>query len=426
MTTKVRIKKCKATSFGGIFYIIDQFNSYIGSVIDSVLGKRVKTFGYGYSEIFRALFCVYFCGGDCIEDINNYLKGQLEQMPKMRVPSPDTILRGIKELATDNISYESKSGKTYHFNTAERLNGLLVSLLLSTRILEQGEAYDMDFDHEYLETEKYDTLYTYKKFRGYSPGVATIGNNIVHIENRDGNTNVKFHQADTFERIFSNLEGHGIKIRRARMDCGSYSKDIIDVVRKHCETFYIRAMRCESLYGWLMRHDNWKPVEIGNIKYEVISVPFDSIEGIDHCRLVVQRQKRENGELDIWEGEYTYRCIVTNDWDMEDEEVIEFYNQRGKQEKIFDEMDNDFGWKALPKSFMNENTVFLLITAMIKNFFNFIVAKDEMRKFGIKENARIKQLIFKFISVPAKWIRTSGQHILNIYSNRPYQLVYDS
>ena len=38
---------------------------------------------------------------------------------------------------------------------------------------------------------------TYKKFTGYSPGVAVIGDLIVGIENRDGNANVRFHQQDT-------------------------------------------------------------------------------------------------------------------------------------------------------------------------------------------------------------------------------------
>ena len=45
---------------------------------------------------------------------------------------------------------------------------------------------------------------TYKKFTGYSPGVAVIGDLIVGIENRDANANVRFHQQDTLERIFSN------------------------------------------------------------------------------------------------------------------------------------------------------------------------------------------------------------------------------
>jgi hypothetical protein len=35
-------------------------------------------------------------------------------------------------------------------------------------------------------------------------------------------------------------------------------------------------------------------------------------------------------------------------------------------ERIFDDMNNGFGWARLPKSFMAENTVFLLLTAMIR------------------------------------------------------------
>ena len=35
------------------------------------------------------------------------------------------------------------------------------------------------------------------------------------------------------------------------------------------------------------------------------------------------------------------------------------YNLRGGKERIFDDMNNGFGWSRLPKSFMAENTVFL-------------------------------------------------------------------
>lgn len=41
-------------------------------------------------------------------------------------------------------------------------------------------------------------------------------------------------------------------------------------------------------------------------------------------------------------------------------------NLRGGKERIFDDMNNGFGWARLPKSFMAENTVFLLLTAMIR------------------------------------------------------------
>lgn len=64
----------------------------------------------------------------------------------------------------------------------------------------------MDFDHQFIETEKYDAKPTYKKFLGYRPGVAVISDMIVGIENSDGNTNVRFHQQDTLKRLFTRLE----------------------------------------------------------------------------------------------------------------------------------------------------------------------------------------------------------------------------
>ena len=60
--------------------------------------------------------------------------------------------------------------------------------------------------------EKYDAKRTYKKFLGYGPGIAVIDDMIVGIENRDGNTNVRFNQKDTLERIFNRLETSGIGI----------------------------------------------------------------------------------------------------------------------------------------------------------------------------------------------------------------------
>ena len=83
--------------------------------------------------------------------------------------------------------------KIYDFNTADTLNTLLLNCIFASGQLKGGEMYDVDFDHQFIETEKYDAKPTYKKFLGYRPGVAVIGDLIVSIENSDGNTNVRFH-----------------------------------------------------------------------------------------------------------------------------------------------------------------------------------------------------------------------------------------
>ena len=106
-----------------------------------------------------------------------------------------------------------------------------------------------------------------------------------------------------------------------------------------------------------------------------------------------------DGELDLWEGEYTYRCILTNDYDSSTRDIVEFYNKRGGKERIFDDMNNGFGWNRLPKSFMSENTVFLLLTALIHNFYKTIISKLDTKAFGLKETSRIKALSPSYLQV---------------------------
>ena len=150
---KVAIKSEKLSPFGGIFPIMEQFDSKLSSVIDSTLGMRCRLYGYQYSEIIRSLMSVYFCGGSCIEDVTTHLMYHLSLHPTLRTCSADTILRAIKELTQDNISYTSDTGKTYDFNTADKLNTLLLNCLLSTGQLKEGEGYDVDFDHQFIEAE---------------------------------------------------------------------------------------------------------------------------------------------------------------------------------------------------------------------------------------------------------------------------------
>lgn len=423
--SKIVVKSQKMTSFGGIFPIMEIFEQEISPYADRLLGRRCTSFGYQYSEIIRSLMCVYFCGGTCVEDVSSYLKHTLSLHPELRTCSADTILRGIKELKQENITYVSKSGKAYDFNPADKLNELLVDVLLATGQLEAGKSYDLDFDHDFLKTEKNDAKFTYKKFRGYSPGVATIGDLIVGIENRDGNANVKFHQQDTLQRIFERMKQKDIFINNVRMDCGSCSRLIVKTVMKYCKFFYIRGNRCHSIYNVLFALQGWKHEEINDMDFDLNSIQTAKWEGIP-CRIVIQRKRRNSGEsMDLWEGEYTYRYIITNDYDSTEREIVEYYNQRGAQERIFDEMNNGFGWKSLPKSFMDENTVFLLMTALIRNFYLLLksrMGKDGLKAFGLKKNSRIKTFVFRFVSVPAKWIQTAREKRLNIYSeNQAYR-----
>ena len=49
-------------------------------------------------------------------------------------------------------------------------------------------------------------------------------------------------------------------------------------------------------------------------------------------------------------------------------------------------------------------------------FGGFFHVRDT-KAFGLKRSSRIKAFVFKFISVPAKWIRTARHYVLNIYTD---------
>ena len=420
---KVQKISTNVSPFAGISFVNNSLNETgISQLIDKELGARVKTIGFSYSDIIKTQFNIFYSGGDCAEDIQTHLGKHLKSIPGNHVPSADTILRGIKELSTQNASFTSNQGKTYDFNINIKLNNLNIKSLLLTKQLEKDTYYDFDYDNQIIATEKYDTKRTYKHTKGYFPGVATIGNKIVYIENRDGNANVKFEQASTLSRAYNLLKENGIKINRSRMDAGSYSKDIINEVACNSKLFYIRANKCAELFRQIIEIEKWETIEINYKIYEVASIVFTQFCEEENYRLVIMREKSDDNQIDMFTGDtFIYRSILTNDWQSTEKEVIEYYNQRGGSEKLFDIMNNDFGWKHLPCSFMNENTVYLIIMAMAKNFYNYFVVKVSNVFENINPTTRLKRFIFRFISIAGKWVYTERQWVLKLYTNKPYE-----
>ena len=149
----------------------------------------------------------------------------------------------------------------------------------------------------------------------------------------------------------------------------------------------------------------------------------DLIEGKSY-RLVVQRSplKDKDGkqQTDMFGVIYTYRCILTNNRTSTEKDIITFYNERGASEKNFDIQNNDFGWAHLPFSFMAENMVFMVVTAMLKNFYLYLVRHISEKVKPLKKTSRLKAFILHFVSVPAKWVRTGRQNVLNLYTNKTY------
>jgi hypothetical protein len=422
---KITTSKSVVNPFGGFNFCVDLLEKEgIPQLIDQHLGKRVLYGGFDYSQILLNQLAVYFTGGDCAEDINEHLRPHLKQVKGIEVCSADTLLRGIKELSTPSEMLVSSTGVAHQFNINLSLNQLLLKALKHTRQINTKEGYTLDYDNQVIATEKYDAKRTYKQCQGYQPGVACIGEHIVYIEGRNGNSQAKYQQKETLSRAFNLLDNEQIAIKRFRADSASYQQNVVELVSQKSERFYIRAKRSANMEQQIgaITAGNWQKIRLGVQQMEVTQIadyrPFD---GKTSYRLIISRIKRRDKQSDIFSGQaYTYRAILTNDLEWDVKEVVGFYNARGKAEKTFDCMNNDFGWAKLPCSFLGENTAFMILTALYANLYRFILSRFAEKLDWVKSNFRIKKFIFRFITVAAKWIKTGRQQILKLYTHKDY------
>jgi hypothetical protein len=410
-----KIFNSNVSPFGGIHLIHEHLSTH-GAIdfIDQQLGKRVKTIGYNYSDILLSRIYTSFCGGSATEDVN-YVRGNtLTHLKGIDIPSADTILRGDLELSVPCQYIETASGKANKINVNTKMNAFLIdSSIKFKQLTPHDKDLTYDFDHQFIPADKYDAEYSYKKRKGYFPGVATISNIPVYIEGRNGNCSVKAAQLSTHKRALNLLATKGIKPRCARMDCGSYVKEITDYFHKENILFSIRASNSGLLLSMAADTKNWNSCTINFQDMEVNSFKYQF--GKYAHRIIAYRMPNKTGQRSVFTRDAkNYLFIITNDWDISEKEAIVFYNKRGDSERVFDIQNNDFNWNSMPHSFLKENTVYLIIMAVAHIIYKWVLNIFANIVEGLTKTSRLKKIIFRFVTTVAKFTRSGRRAVIHL------------
>ncbi|PCJ57917.1 MAG: hypothetical protein COA65_08640 [Rhodospirillaceae bacterium] len=411
MKTKITYSSQKINPFSGIFFAIKSIKKKkIAKLILRHLGKRVKQTKYSYSDIILNWIFCNLCGAQRIED-SVKMKYYLDNIPEIRMPSPDMILRIFRKLSTKTETFNTQRA-THQFNINLTMNKLMLSISDKLNLI-RGDT--LDYDNVILECEKYDSNRTYKdgekyKVKGYQPGVGFIGKVPVYIEGRNGNSSAMHKMDETIGRAFEILKEKNIRIKRFRSDAAAYQEKIIVMMEKKGIEYFIRCRNSKALISEAeIPCLKWDEIFIREQKLESTSLeyyPFNRKE--NPCRVVVVRSLNEGG--------YNYRGIATNNRSLTDQQVINFYNQRGAIERNFDMLGNDFNWKRLPFSFLNENTVFMIIEAIGSIIYQYLIRNFSNKIDFVGRRFRLKRFIFQFIMVSGEWVN----HNIKLFTNRDY------
>jgi hypothetical protein len=441
-------------AFGGINFVMSRLKRMgVDALLDEELGKRPKQAKYSFADTFLAWMYCNLCGAKRMEDVyTENLHATFKQIPFTKLCSPDQLARIFKKFATPT---QTKQGTdtTHEINLNPLLNHTLLKFCKALGLLDTEQKYLLDFDGTLVPAEKYDSRFTYKGFVGYAPAVMFIGKIPVSIEARNGNTGAAFALKDTLSTMFEMLDAHGIQTWGIRMDAASYQNDLIHWLDKKNKLFYIRQKNTEFNLREVSIGD-WKQVDLHGRTEEITSVRLQPFPKGNMFRIVATRFKKEATrediriyqeykrkkerieqtdqelndeeyielleELDAKTGKtvfkkYIYRSLVTNDYKTDDLEVVKIYDQRGDSENNFRDLLNDFNWKRVPFSFMNENLVFLYVSVMAKCLFLYVMQELSRRTSVLEERFKLKKFIAYFVKrVSVQWEQQGDDWVLKL------------
>jgi hypothetical protein len=422
--------------FGGLNFVLKEFDKLkIDQIFEDNLPKLSSNSKYNWKDILYSFWSIYFCGGESIEDLGHNFKNFLCDIPYMNVPSPDRILSRFKELSVPKALRKSPRGKAINeLSENELLNSLNIKTLkkLNPKKYIRNDL-TLDYDNTIIYTEKADAKNTYLKSYGYQPGVAIIGKDVVGVQNRNGNSVAYALQDETLKVMFENLESEGVRVKNFRADSASYNFNILSLVNRYVDNVFVRVKMSESVYEVINSIDKWKQIDTkdGRTLYRgsAVFTPFKKTakeqnkkELLKEYKIVVTKEANYDGQLNMFTNEAcVYGCIMTNDFTKTDDETVFFYNQRGATEREFDVLKNDFGWQHLPFSKLEQNTVFLILTAICRNLYNYIIVQFSKIYKHIKANFRIKKFIFRFVCIPGKWVKSGRGMKLRLYGSIAYK-----
>jgi hypothetical protein len=424
------LKSSSLSPFGGLNFVINEAMTLdINTLLINNLPDLPLQCKYNWFDILMSYWSVFFCGGDCAEDLSINIRNGLRNNPYINIPSPDRVLERIKSLSDSaQIFTANRGSKEHQFSLAENLNRLNLKMLSLLPGFNRKDVV-VDYDNTIIFTEKADARTTYKMENGYFPGVGMVGRHIVYVENRNGNSSAHVLQHETIDRMSKLMQEFEITIDAIRADSASYTYEIIQSMDRAAKRIFIRVRMNETLERAIANIKEWKEIKIGDhvvFRGSITFTPFARAfrdhkikDGpLKEYRLVVSKEARRDGQINLFTGEaFSYSSIMTNDFEMTDDQVVNFYNARGSQEREFDELKNDFGWNKMPFSKLEQNTVFLLIMAMCKNLYTHMIVKFSEKIKSLSPHFRIKKFIFRFICIPARWSVSGRTKQLRLYGS---------
>jgi hypothetical protein len=307
-----------------------------------------------------------------------------------------------------------------------------VNKVLLKSALHRCKAVTLDIDATEVTTNKTSASWTYKSNKGYMPMVGHLGETgqVVSCDFRNGNQPPNSENLAFIKQCKKALPD-GCRFKSIRIDSAGYQEEIIKYCDEQAIRYVIRAKMCADIKDKIdeLPEKDWQPMQ--NKKGEVMAGQ-DTYRTV-HCigeyekpfTLIIQRKQIKgqieldlddaNSEEEVEQGGYIYRAIATNREELENSEIVHWYNQRGEDsENRIKELKLDFGGDTLPCSDFKANALYFNIAALSYNLFALMRQLLPLRL----SSHRVITIRWKLYATAAKVVKTGRQYFVKLRKAR--------
>jgi hypothetical protein len=391
------------TAYAGLPVVIE---AWYGLGLDKACHKHLKLRqrqrGLSDAQYAEVLAMLLMAGGRTVEDLESLQKdaGLCRLWPLAKEATPRSLLSYLHRFH-DEEQPKAQQGRAHIPKESRGLQGLgrVNEALIAELQGRQSEATGtIDIDASIHESHKREALWTYDGVRGYQPVIAYWAEQgvIVADQFRDGNVPAGMGNAEVVRRTLRALP-EGVTVRRVRGDSALYEQKVLRMLDREGIEFGISADVTEQLRQAMLAipQEQWKrflkpgkddePIQTDKQWAEVEFVPEDLVahKGEKPFRYLGIRIPKD--EPDLFEGAYRHFAVVTNRWDVDGNELLNWQRQRcGTVEWAHDVLKNDFAARVFPSGRFGANAAWYRFNVLA---FNLKVA---LTRIGLPDYVRAR------------------------------------
>ncbi len=398
----------RMTPWAGVAPLIEAMRQIeVPNKADKVLPSKRSSKGLTSGQMLECFVLLSTLGGECLEDMEHLRQDEaLSQILGHAIPAPETARQWLDRFHDEELM----KGRPLQGSCLPAESGPLAGLKEVNRHVvkayiqnvKPGQRVTLDIDAHLVETDKAEARYCYEGYKAFQPIEVCWAETglVLADEFREGNVPASEGNKRLVDEAYAALPPGDWDIR-VRSDSAAYEADNLDHWKQW--QFAVSADMSPQLRAVIeaVPEASWQKMEEkgGVIREwaEIVYVPSKKNEekAAEPFRYLAVRLSRQQGELFGDGASVRYFATVSNIWDMDGKELLEWHRAKaGTIEHVHHVIKGELAGGVYPSGKHGANAAWLRLQVITHNLLQLLKAAALPKEYANADPKRLRFCVF--------------------------------